>query len=117
MTTKIISGILILVTVFLHIKHFWDGMHINESPQTLKMLETLEISKTYVPYFGIATLFVAFLVLFPQTFFAGNLLNAFSIVLIMALALRAGNYNIALMEIPFLMMPLVLIWLKHPFGS
>jgi len=35
--------------------------------------------------------------------------------MIMGLGLRAGNYRIALIEIPFLVMPLVMIWLKYPF--
>ncbi|MEH6681242.1 MAG: hypothetical protein V7724_11880 [Sediminicola sp.] len=117
MITKIISGILILVTVFLHAKHFWDGIHINESPQMLKMLADLGMNTRYMPIFNVLTLLIAIMVLFPQTFFMGNLLNAITIICIMALGLRAGHYNIALMEIPFLLIPLVLIWLKHPFQT
>ena len=117
MISKIISGILIVVTVVLQLKHFWDGLHIDKSPEALKMLTELNINRSYLPYFGIATILVAVLVLFPKTFFIGNLLNALSIVMIMALALRAENYKIALMEIPFLLIPLVLIWLKHPLRS
>lgn len=41
MIAKFISGILILTTVFLHIKDFWDGIHINNSPQILKMIRQL----------------------------------------------------------------------------
>ena len=117
MYAKIISGILILVTVALHLKHFWDGLHINESPEALKMLNELNISKTYLPIFGVATLLVAILIVFPKTFFFANLLNALTIVTIMAMALRVENYKIALMEIPFLMIPLILIWLKHPLRT
>ncbi|WP_343675112.1 hypothetical protein [Chitinophaga sp.] len=51
----------------------------------------------------------------PDTFFLGNMLNAILIVMIMGLALRVGNYRMALIEIPFLVMPLVMIWLKYPF--
>jgi hypothetical protein len=52
--------------------------------------------------------------LFPQTFFAGNLLGAAVILLIVALALNAGNIKMALIEVPFFLMPLILIWLGHP---
>lgn len=52
--------------------------------------------------------------LIPRTFFVGNVLNAITIVVIMALALNAGKPRIALIEIPFLALPLILIWLKHP---
>ncbi len=117
MISKIISGILIIVTVALQLKHFWDGLHLDKSPEALKMLTELNIDRSYMPYFGVATILVAVLVLFPKTFFMGNLLNALTIVMIMALALRADNYKIALMEIPFLLIPLVLIVLKHPFKS
>jgi hypothetical protein len=36
-------------------------------------------------------------------------------LLIMCLALQAGNVKTALIEIPFLLMPLVMIGLRHPF--
>lgn len=117
MISKIISGILILVTVALQLKHFWDGLHLDQSPEALKMLAELNIKRSYMPYLGAAAILVAILVLFPKTFFIGNLLHALTIVLIMALALRADNYTIALIEIPFLLIPLILIWLKHPLVS
>ncbi len=117
MISKIISGVLILLTVVLQVKHFWDGLHIDKSPEALKMLTELNINKSYMPYFGVLTLLVALFVLFPKTFFIGNVLNAVTIVLIIAMALRADNYKIALMEIPFLLIPLVLIWLKHPLRN
>lgn len=115
--SKIISAILITVTVILNVKHFWDGLHLDKSPEALKMLAELNISRSYMPFMGIATILVSVLVLFPKTFFIGNLLNALTIVIIMALALRADNYKIALIEIPFLLIPLVLIWLKHPLNN
>lgn len=58
-------------------------------------------------------LLVAGLLLFPATFFTGNLLNAAVILLLIAYALRAGNLHTALVEVPFLLLPLALIWLKH----
>lgn len=75
----------------------------------------LGISEPLIPFLGILTIAIGILLLIPKTFFIGNLLNAISIVLIMALALRTGNYKITLIEIPFLALPLILIWLKYPF--
>ena len=49
-----------------------------------------------------------------KSFFIANLVNAVTILLIMAFSLRAGNFKTALIEIPFLLMPLVLIYLGHP---
>lgn len=117
MITKIICALLLVVTVVLHLKHFWDGIHIEESPQALKMITELQISKNYLVLFGITTLLIPILVVFPQTYFISNLLNALTIVLIMSLALRVGNYKIAFLEIPFLIIPFVMIFLKYPFKS
>jgi hypothetical protein len=112
---KIISSILILVTAFLSFKHGWDALTTQVKPGETNMLTELGIGKTALLIAGILSLTVGLLVLFPQTFFAGNLLNAAMILVIMALSLKAGNIKTALIEIPFLLMPLVLIYLGHPF--
>jgi hypothetical protein len=110
---KIISGILILVTAYLSFKHGWAG--ITMKAESAEMFADLKISKTMLYVISVLSLAVGVLVLFPQTFFAANLINAGTILLIMALALRVGNIKIALIEIPFLLIPLVLIYLGHPF--
>ena len=81
------------------------------------MMAILGVNKTMMPYFGVFSILVGLLLLFPKTFFLSNILNVITILLIMALSLKAGNYKIALIEIPFLVMPLILIWLKYPFKN
>ena len=78
-------------------------------------MESLGISETFIPYLASVAIVVGVLLLIPGTFFLGNMLNTILIVMIMGLALRAGDYRMALVEIPFLAMPLVMIWLKYPF--
>ena len=114
---KIISGILILLTAYLNIKHGWSGITNRVSPEEAKMFADLGISRTIGSIIGVAMLAVVALILFPQTFFAGNLLNAALILFIIAMALKAGNIKLALIEIPFLLMPLLLIYLKHPLAK
>jgi len=109
---KIISGILILITAFLSFKHGWDGLSMKS--ETNEMVTALGISKPVILTISVLSLAVGALVLFPQTFFIGNVLNAMLIVLIMALSLKTGNLKTALIEIPFLLMPLVMIYLGHP---
>jgi len=75
----------------------------------------LGMAEWTMPVFGVLAMSVGLMLLIPKTFFIGNLINALSIVLIMALAMRAGNLRIAMIEIPFLLIPLLLIWLKYPF--
>ena len=111
---KILSIILVLASAFLGLKHGWDAFQPGNAEQA-KMMATLGLSKAALPFFGVASILAGLLLLFPQTFFIANLLNAVSIVLIMALSLRSGDVKMALIEIPFLAIPLLLIWLKYPF--
>lgn len=114
MIAKIISGVLILITVYLNLKHGWAGLSNNLKPEEAKMMADLGLNKTMLTVISVLALATCVLTLLPQTFFVGNIVNALSIVLIMAFALRSGNYKIALTEIPFFILPLVLIYLGHP---
>lgn len=115
MVKSIISLVLLLVSAGLSFKHGWDSFNVKSHPESLKMMTDLGIKPIFVPAMGVAMLLIGALLLFPKTFLLGNILNAISILIIMALAINAGNFKIALMEIPFLLLPLVLIWLKYPF--
>lgn len=115
MVKSIISLVLLLVSVFLAFKHGWDTLNYKKHPESLKMMNEFGITETMIPIFGGLTILIGILLIIPKTFFLGNMLNAISIVIIMALAVRSGNFKMVLMEIPFLIMPLVLIWLKYPF--
>lgn len=117
MIKNIISLCLLLISVFLSFRHGWASLHFSDHPEQAKMIEELGIDKTYVPILGIYTILVGLLILFPKTYFMGNMLHAISIVTIMALALKAGNIKMALLEIPFLMIPLAMAWLKYPFKN
>ncbi|MBO9611420.1 MAG: hypothetical protein J7619_01925 [Dyadobacter sp.] len=115
MIKTIASAVLLLISVTLSFKHAWDTLHYKNNPESVKMMESLGISETLIPYLACVAIAVGVLLLIPGTFFLGNMLNAVLIVMIMGLALRAGNYRMALLEIPFLAIPLVMIWLKYPF--
>lgn len=115
MLKNIASAVLLLISVTLSFKHAWDTMHYKNNPASVKMMESLGISDTFIPYLAYISAAVGVLLLIPKTFFLSNMLNAILIVIVMGLALRAGNYHMALIEIPFLVMPLILIWLKYPF--
>src|SRR5258706_10447354 len=112
---KIISGFLILITTFLSLKHGWAGVTNTMNAGEAKMISDLGINKALLMIISVLNLAIGLLILFPQTFFVANLINAAMILLIIAFALRSGNIKTALIEIPFLLMPLVLIYLGHPF--
>ncbi|WP_343657834.1 hypothetical protein [Chryseobacterium sp.] len=116
MTAKIISGAILLVTVYFGVSH---GSRVFQKPtqQYLEMMNSLGITNTLRVAIGVLSIGSALLILFPKTFFAGNVVRAMLLILIMALALKAGNYKFALIEIPFVMMPLLLIYLGHPLKN
>ena len=111
---KIISGLLLLVSVYLSVRHGWPGVTQTLKPAEAAMLAGLGFTKPTLYAFSIYTLAVAALLLFPPTFFLGNLLNAGGFLLMAALALRTGNLRLAATELVILLLPLALIWLKHP---
>lgn len=113
---KIISIILLLISAVLSFKHGIDAFRPASAEQT-KMLTDLGIGPSAAPYIGTLSVLIGVALLLPQTFFIANLLNAVIILVIMALSLRTGNVRLALLEIPFLALPLLLIWLKYPFKS
>jgi len=117
MIKNIISLILLIVSVGLSLSHGWGSLNYKKNPESFKMMSQLGLAEWTMPVFGISAILVGILLLLPKTFFISNLLNALSVVFIMAFALRAGNYVIALIEIPFLAIPLLLIWLKYPFQN
>jgi hypothetical protein len=111
---KIVGIILLLISAALSLKHGWDAFQ-PPSAEQAKMMANLGVTKSIMPYFGVFSIVVGSMLFFPQTFFISNVLNAMTIVLIMAMSLRAGDYRTALIEIPFLVLPMILIWLKYPF--
>lgn len=115
MIRNILALFLLLASVYLAFRHGWDTLHYKKHPGSIKMMTEPGITEAMIPFLGALTLAIGVLLLIPKTFFLGNLLNAISILVIMALALNAGNYKMALIEIPFLAMPLLLIGLKYPF--
>ena len=111
----IISIILILGSVTMGVKHGWDAFQ-PVTPEQEKMMADLGVGRTVITVFGVVSIVGALMLLFPHTFLIGNIVNAVSIVVIMALALNAGNMRMTLIEIPFLAVPLLLIWLKYPIN-
>lgn len=111
---KILSGLLIAITLFFNGKHAWAGILNKMNPAETKMLTDIGISQIFFLPIGLVSLAICILVLIPQTYLIGNLLNAGLILIIMAMALNAGNIKVALIEIPFLILPLIMIWLGHP---
>jgi hypothetical protein len=116
MVKNIISLILLLGSAGLNFKHGLDSFK-TPTPQQQKMMAQMGMTESAMPIIGGVIILIAVLQLIPRTFFLGNLLNAFVIVMVIAFAIKAENFKMVLIEIPFLIMPLVMIWLKYPFKN
>lgn len=119
MIIKLISGALILFTAFMGIKHGWQGLTMKpgDTGPEADLFAKINLSPGISKAISVLSILSALLILVPQTFLAGNLINATVILLLMILFLRAGEFKPALIEIPFLLIPLLLIFLKHPFAQ
>ena len=65
-------------------------------------------------YFGSLTLICVVLILFPQTFIIGNFLMAATILWIICMQLSIKNIKGAAIEIPYLLMNLLLVYMQYP---
>lgn len=67
--------------------------------------------------FGIITLLSSALIIFPETFIWGNVLMAITIMFIICLQLSIKELKGAAIEVPFLLMNLLAIYLQHPLSK
>jgi hypothetical protein len=115
MIIKIFNSILILFAVFMGIKQGWSMF--TAKPEMLEMFGKWNFSKNAVIINGAITLIAALLILFPKTFVWGNFLMAAGILMIICLQLLQKDLKGAAIELPFLLLNLVIIYLQHPFAK
>lgn len=113
MTLRILNSVLILFAVFMGIKHGWNML--TAKPEMLEMFGKWNFCKNAVIVNGAITLLASLLILFPKTFVWGNFLMAAGILMIICLQLLNKDLKGAAIEIPFLLLNLVIIYLQHPF--
>lgn len=112
MILKIINSLLILFAVFMGSRHGWNML--TAKPEMLEMFGKWNFSRNAVMLNGAITLLASLLILFPKTFVWGNFLMAAGILMIICLQLLNKDMRGAAIEIPFLLLNLVIIWLQHP---
>jgi hypothetical protein len=112
MIIKIINSILILCAVFMGIKQGW-AMSIGK-PEMLELFGKWHFSKNALLINGIITILGALLIMHPRTFIWGNFLMAAGILLIICFQLSDRNFKGVLIELPFFLLNLIIIYLHHP---
>ncbi len=104
-----------LFAVFMGVKHGWNMLA--AKPEMLEMFGKWNLGRNFVMVNGAITLFSALLILFPRTFVYGNFLMAAGILLIICMQLLHKDLKGAAIEVPFLLLNLVIVYLKHPFDK
>jgi hypothetical protein len=112
MILKGINVILILSAVFMGIKQGYAMF--SGKPEMLEMFEKWGFSRGTLAINGIVTILAAVFILFPRTFLWGNFLMAAGILLIICFQLQDKDWKGAAIELPFLLLNLLIISLRHP---
>lgn len=112
MPIKIINSALILIAVFMGLKQGYAMF--SGKPEMLEMFSKWNFNKTAVMLNGIVTIVGAILILHPKTFLWGNFVMAAGILMIICLQLLHKDLKGAAIELPFILLNLVIIYLQHP---
>ncbi len=115
MIPKIINAIFILFAVFMGLKQ--GSAMLLGKPGMLELFGKWNFSKTAIMVNGAITILAAILILFPKTFVWGNFLMAAGILLIICFQLVHGDLKGAALELPFLLLNLVILYLQHPLKN
>lgn len=115
MILKIINAVLILVSVFMGFKQGYAMF--SGKPEMMEMFEKWGFNKTGLMINGAITIIAAILIIFPKTFVWGNFLMAAGILMIMCFHLLDKDLKGVAIEIPFLLLSLLIIYLQHPLKS
>ncbi len=113
MVLKIINTLLILFAVYMGVKQ--GSAMLTGKPAMIELFGKWQVGPTGVMLLGIATLAGAVLTLLPQTFVYGNFITAAGILLIIAFQLSDRNLKGVAIELPFLLLSLLIIYLRYPF--
>jgi hypothetical protein len=115
MILKIINGVLILVAVFMGFKQGYAMF--SGKPEMMEMFGKWGFGKTGLMINGAVTILAAVLILFPKTFVWGNFLMAAGILLIICFHLLDKDFKGVMIELPFLFLNLLIIYLQHPLKN
>jgi hypothetical protein len=110
---RIISAILVLLAFVMGLRHGVDL--IRSTPAKVQETLHLSLSQSTILAVGVLTCVGAILILFPQTFFAANFISAAVVLYLAAVQSKAHHPRGALVELPFVLLPLLILYLGYPF--
>lgn len=112
MILRVINGALMLIAVLMGLKQGWAMFSGKE--EMLTLFSKWHFTKTGVMINGIVTMVSALLILHPKTFLWGNFLMAAGILLIICFHLLDKDLKGVVIELPFLLLNLIIIYLQYP---
>ncbi len=112
MILKAFNAVLILGAVFMGLKQGYAMF--SGKPEMMEMFGKWGFDRTGLAINGAVTMIAAVLILFPRTFVWGNFLMAAGILLIICFHIQDKDWKGAGIELPFLLLNLVIIYLQHP---
>lgn len=115
MIVKIVNIALILFAVFMGLKQGYAMA--TGRLEMLQLFEKWGMGTNAVMINGLITLLASLLILHPKTFVWGNFLMAAGILLIICFHLQDKNVKGVLNELPFLLINLVILYLRHPLQT
>ncbi|HEY5750456.1 MAG TPA: DoxX family protein [Chryseolinea sp.] len=110
---KILNAIFILFALYMGVKQGWAML--SGKPEMVAMFSKWNFGKTGLTLMGIATIAGGVLLLHPKTFVWGNYITAAGILLIIAFHLNDRDLKGVAIELPFLLLSLVILYLQYPF--
>ena len=115
MINLILTITLIVFAAFMGVK---QGLLMMEPRQeVLEMFVKWGLDKAEMNALGTLTLVSGLLIMIPKTFFAGNLLMASVILIIICFQLQQKDLKGFAIELPFFLLNLVLLYLQHPIND
>lgn len=115
MIIKIINALLMLFAAAMGLKQGYAMMA--AKPDMLILFGKWGFGKTAILVNGLFTFTAALLLLFPKTFIWGNFIMAAGILLIICFHLQDRDMKGVAIELPFLLLNLVILYLQHPLNS
>ena len=115
MLIKILNSALILFAIYMGVKQGWAML--SNKQEMLDMFGKWNFNNAAIKLMGAITIIGALMILFPKTFVWGNFMMAVTILLIICLHLADKDLKGAAIELPFLLLNLVIIFLQHPLAK
>jgi hypothetical protein len=115
MFIRIITSLIIFFVVFMGFK---QGIAmISGKPESKAVFERANLNPFWQMLFGAFTLAGSAFILHPQLYKSGNIIMAVSILIIICLQISFKEIKSALIEVPFLSLNLLLIYLQYPLAK